>query len=102
MKQRGIDNWEIEHIIMHPSYTRRNLYKGYYCYLTMKLEYDKEVDAAYVYLTYPMEKGEAKKTIEINGNIIADFDEKGQLIGIEILNASKVLSKKALIEADSE
>ena len=67
----------------------------------MKLEYDKEVDAAYVYMAYPINDGEAKKTIEINDNIIVDFNEKGQLIGIEILNASKVLSKGALSQADS-
>ena len=67
----------------------------------MRLEYDKEVDAAYVYLVYPMEKGESKKTIELNDNIIVDFNDKGQLIGIEILNASKLLNKQALASADS-
>lgn len=27
----------------------------------MKLEYDKEVDAAYIYLEYPLKKGQAKR-----------------------------------------
>ncbi|MBS3081893.1 DUF2283 domain-containing protein [Candidatus Pacearchaeota archaeon] len=67
----------------------------------MKLEYDKEVDCAYIYLDYPIKNGEAKKTIEINDNIIVDLNDKGQLMGIEILNASKVLGKRVLVEADS-
>ena len=67
----------------------------------MKLEYHKEVDCAYIYLDYPIKNGEAKKTIEINDNIIVDLNDKGQLMGIEILNASKVLGKRVLVEADS-
>ncbi len=67
----------------------------------MKFEYDKEADAAYIYVKYPIKKGEAKKTIELNEDIILDFNEKGKLLGIEILDASKVLSKEAIIEAQS-
>ena len=65
----------------------------------MKFEYDKEVDAAYIYIEYPIKDGEAKRTIELNENIILDFDEKGKLLGVEILDASKVLKKEALLEA---
>ena len=65
----------------------------------MKLEYDKEVDAAYIYLKHPIRNGEAKNTIELNENIILDFDRKRKLIGVEVLNASKVLSKKVLSDA---
>jgi len=53
----------------------------------MKIEYDKEVDAAYIYLEYPIKEGEAKKTIELNENIILDFNENGKLLGVEILDA---------------
>ena len=67
----------------------------------MRLEYDKEVDAAYVYLVYPIKDGEAKKTIELNENIIIDFNDRGEMIGIEVLNAIKLLSKKSLSEADA-
>ena len=66
----------------------------------MRIEYDKDSDCAYIYLDYPIKEGEAKKTIEINNNIIVDLNDKGQLIGIEVLDASKVLSKKALINAE--
>ena len=65
----------------------------------MKIEYDKEVDAAYIYLKTTIKDGEVKETIELNDNIVLDLEEKGKIIGIEILEASKVLNKKALIEA---
>ena len=65
----------------------------------MKLEYDEEVDAAYIYMEHPIKAGEAKRTIELNENIILDFDEKGKLLGVEILNASTVLHKKVILEA---
>ena len=58
----------------------------------MKFEYDKEVDAAYIYLEHPIKEGEAKKTIELNENIIIDFNENGKLLGIEILDASKIMN----------
>lgn len=65
----------------------------------MKFEYDKEVDAAYIYLEYPIKSGQIKNTIELNDNIILDFDNKGKLLGVEILDASKILNKKALLGA---
>ncbi|MEK6792927.1 MAG: DUF2283 domain-containing protein [Nanoarchaeota archaeon] len=67
----------------------------------MRIEYDKDVDCAYIYLDGSIQNGESKKTIEINDNIIVDLNADGQLIGIEVLDASKVLSKKALIGAES-
>ncbi len=65
----------------------------------MKFEYDKDADAAYIYLEYSIKNGQAKNTIELNENIKADFDGKGKLLGVEILNASKVLNKKVLMKA---
>ena len=65
----------------------------------MKFEYDKDVDAAYIYLEHPIKDGQVKKTIELNDNIILDFDEDEKLLGVEILDASKVIKKKALAEA---
>lgn len=65
----------------------------------MKLEYDKDVDAAYIYIEYPIKAGAVKKTIELNDDIIIDFDNKGKLLGVEILNASKVMNRKVLVEA---
>ena len=68
----------------------------------MKFEYDSEVDAGYIYLVPKIEKGEAKKTIQLNKNIILDFNEKGQLIGIEILNAKQILGEHTLISQKIE
>ena len=65
----------------------------------MKLEYNKEADAAYIYLEYPVKDGQVKNTIELNDKIILDFDSKGKLLGVEILDVSTILNKKALLEA---
>ena len=65
----------------------------------MKFEYDKEADAAYIYLVYPVKDGQSERTVELKENIILDFDGDGKLLGVEILNAGKVLNKKALLNA---
>jgi len=65
----------------------------------MKLEYDKEVDAGYIYLVDEVKDGEAVKTIELDPNIILDFNKDGKLLGIEVLNASKVLKKEILMKS---
>ena len=57
----------------------------------MKIEYDKIVDAAYLYVVDDIKGGDAVKTIELYDNIILDFDKNKKLLGIEILNVSKVL-----------
>ena len=67
----------------------------------MKFEYDKEVDAAYIYLVYPIKDRQASNTIQLNDTITLDFDKEGKLLGIEILDASKVLKKKVLEEAQA-
>ena len=65
----------------------------------MKFEYDKEADAAHIYLEGSIGEGEADKTVELNEDIIVDFDKNGKLLGIEILSASKILSKRSLLNA---
>jgi uncharacterized protein YuzE len=59
----------------------------------MKITYDKEVDALYIYIKYPMKNGVVKKTIELNEDIIIDFNKKNRLVGIEVLNFKKSLIK---------
>ena len=61
----------------------------------MKVTYDKEADAAYMYLK-KISRGEVKETIELNENIIIDFDSQKRLIGIEILSASKVMPRRSV------
>jgi len=54
----------------------------------MKIEYSKGADALYVYFK---EKHVAKSK-EIEDGVIVDFDEKGHLIGIEVLDVSQRFS----------
>lgn len=65
----------------------------------MKFEYDKDADAAYIYIVHPIKDGEAAKTIPVTEDINIDLDADGKLLGFEILNASKILRQKALLEA---
>ena len=51
----------------------------------MKIEYDREVDAVYIYL----QEKEVVKTIELSDVVKVDLDEKGNLIGIEVLDATQ-------------
>ena len=67
----------------------------------MNFEYDKEVDAAYIYIENTIKEGWVKQTIELNDNIILDFDHKNRLIGVEVLDASKVLNKQVISEAQA-
>ena len=68
----------------------------------MKITYDKIADAVYIYVKYPIKRGESKKQIPVDSKamIILDFDKKDRLLGIEILDASKSLNKKFLKEAE--
>ena len=66
----------------------------------MKIEYDKEADAGYIYLVDEIKNGEAVKTIELEPNIIIDFNKDGKLLGIEVLNASKILNKDLLVKSN--
>ena len=50
-------------------------------------EYDQEADAAYIRVRG---KGRISETAEIEHNILADLDKNQKLIGVEILNFSKV------------
>lgn len=60
----------------------------------MEINYDKEADALYIELR----KGEFGKNKKMDDLTIIDLDIKGNILGIEILNASKRLSKDSLSE----
>ncbi|MEK7535956.1 MAG: DUF2283 domain-containing protein [Patescibacteria group bacterium] len=66
----------------------------------VKIKYDKSADAAYVYFSeFPPEKVEKTYLCdpqEVKGMINLDFDKDGKLIGIEVMDASKKLSKELL------
>ena len=60
----------------------------------MRITYDLEVDAAYIYLTDRVREPE---TIEIDDDINLDFDANRRLVGIEILAASERLDLEHLM-----
>ncbi|MDP7282186.1 MAG: DUF2283 domain-containing protein [Candidatus Undinarchaeales archaeon] len=62
----------------------------------MKLNYDKEANAAYIYLKESIGAGEVKRTISMNQEINLDFSANNQLLGIEILNAKKYLPDEVI------
>lgn len=69
----------------------------------MKLRYDSSVDAAYISLLADNEASSFGFTYAcdpsvVKGQIHLDFDVKGHLIGIEILQASKMLPPSILHE----
>ena len=66
----------------------------------MKIYYDKDVDAAYIRLS----DREPTGVIEITEGINVDVTDKDEIIGIEILDASKKFPLKSLFicEYDSE
>ena len=51
----------------------------------MRITYDVEVDAAYIYLT---DKISEPETVQIDDDINLDFGADGRLVGIEVLAAS--------------
>ena len=62
----------------------------------LRVEYDKDADAAYIYLTDIAEGQSARTTMldlgDAAGSIIAiDFDANNVMLGIEVLAASRRL-----------
>lgn len=51
----------------------------------MVIKYNKETDSVYIKLT----EGKVAESDEDKKDIILDYDDSGNIIGIEILNASK-------------
>lgn len=59
----------------------------------MRFHYDKKVDALYIRFN----KQDYFESDEIREGVIFDCDKNGRLIGIEILDASKILAPKSRI-----
>ncbi len=64
----------------------------------MKIEYSKEADAIYVYFREAF----VAKSKEIEDGVVVDFDEKGQLIGIEVLDVSQRFSLADIVNVNIE
>ena len=66
----------------------------------MKISYDKSVDALYIaFRSIEPATADCKSLSE---NIIADYAKDGNLVGIEILEASEILGKEALSQMSFE
>ena len=64
----------------------------------MKIEYSKEVDALYVRLR------EAKivDSMDVEEGVTVDLDDKGHIVGLEILDASEKLELSDLVNISIE
>ena len=58
----------------------------------MKITFDREADAVYIELS----SGEFASNKKIDDDTIIDLDKRGNILGIEIINASKRISKDFL------
>ena len=62
----------------------------------MRIEYDQEVDAAYIYIVDEIPAGSVARTISVDPEAIAgmvnlDLDDRGRILGLEVLDARKLL-----------
>jgi uncharacterized protein YuzE len=64
----------------------------------MKIEYSKTADAIYVYFKEEF----VERSKEIEDGIVLDFDRNGQLVGIEVLDASKRFSLADIVNVNIE
>jgi uncharacterized protein YuzE len=70
----------------------------------VRVTFDRRANAAYIYLV-PIGAGEAVRTVPVDadrleGFINLDFDEHGRLLGIEVLNATRLLPAGVLDHAE--
>lgn len=59
----------------------------------MKIDYFPDTDSIYIDLSSKT----SRDSIEISEGVVIDYDEKGQIVGIDIDNASLKLDLKELI-----
>jgi uncharacterized protein YuzE len=60
----------------------------------MKLEYDKETDT----LTITLREARVKESDEVRPGVIVDFGYDGEVVGFEILDASKRMDNPPAVE----
>ena len=64
----------------------------------MKIEYDNEVDALYIHI----QDKEVFRTQEIEEGVNVDMDEKGAVIGLEIIGAAERYDRKDIFNIATE
>lgn len=72
----------------------------------MEVHYDKEADAAYIYFSadVPATSQSIRDSIPLTlphgkGNITLDFNKDGNLVGMEVLDASLILPEEVISSA---
>jgi len=60
----------------------------------VKIEYDYQADALYIYFCESGKK--VTETVTVKPGVHVDFDEDGRIMGLEVLSASKVIDKKVI------
>jgi uncharacterized protein YuzE len=66
-----------------------------------RVEYDRDADAAYIYLVEDILGGAVDRTVsvtpsDIGGVVNLDLDSDGLILGIEVMDASRLLSPALL------
>jgi len=64
----------------------------------MRIEYDREADAVYIYL----HEKEVSRTIELSHGVNIDLDAQDRLIGIEVLAATQHYSLSDIFNLRTE
>lgn len=62
----------------------------------MKIEYDREANALYVYFR----EVEVAKSKEVEEGVVVDLDAQGHIVGIEILDVSHRLTTQELVNVN--
>jgi len=62
--------------------------------ILMKISYDPKYDVLYLNFS----ENKIVDTIEVDRGVLIDHGEKGEMVGIEIINASKLIRSKPLQE----
>ena len=63
----------------------------------MKVRYDPEADILYILI----KEGKVKDTEEIDDDLFVEYDEKGNIVGIEIWQAGKYVVSEILKSLES-
>ena len=61
----------------------------------MKIEYDQQADAMYIRLR----AGDVAESEEVRPGVVLDFDAQGQVLGIEMLDVSKLTDNPRELDA---
>ena len=64
----------------------------------MKIEYSKDVDALYIRLR----EAQIEDSMDIEEGVTVDLDEKGHIVGIEILDVSEKMNLADLVNVSIE